>query len=510
VSKLSVREYLRVSKDRKQTGKSPDQQHDENLRSIERQGWFLTPDPPYRDTDRSASRYAKKTREDFKRLIDDLENDSFAAEVLAIWESSRGSRRVGEWVDLIDLCKERGVRIWVTTHGRLYDPANARDRRSLLEDAVDAEYESDKTSERIRRDVRAAAELGKPHGKNVYGYRRIYDVQTRDLIRIEEHPEQAPVVKEAARRVLNGETFYALAKDFNERGIPSRRPTRKDHRANYGWTPPAVKQMLSMAAYAGKREHQGVIIGDAIWPPLIDFLTWQKLQAIMSPPDRKRTNDWPATHLLSGIALCAVCGGPLRTGRQNAGRKKLDAEGNAQPRKTYITYVCAGLPGRPGPEGKTGFHVGMREELLDEIVTDVLLTRIERPDFLATFGDRGDDSDLERRALLDEITGYQTYLESVRADAAAKLRFDLIMDQESRVQPLIDAARSKLERLAEADPFVLNILSSGSVRAAWEVMSLADRRRLVRAVMAPRVSRIGKGWKGVRGPNYERVDPGWR
>ncbi|ONK25217.1 hypothetical protein BLX87_00960 [Bacillus sp. VT-16-64] len=143
------------------------------------------------------------------------------------------SRRVGEWVDLIDLCKEREVRIWVTTHGRLYDPANARDRRTLLEDAVDAEYESDKTSERIRRNVRAAAEAGRPHGKNVYGYQRVYDGKTRELLRVDEHLEQAAIVREAARRVLAGESFYAIAKDFNLRGIPPRRPTRVEHRKNY-------------------------------------------------------------------------------------------------------------------------------------------------------------------------------------------------------------------------------------------------------------------------------------
>jgi site-specific DNA recombinase len=507
---LSVREYLRVSKDRKQTGKSPDQQHDENVKSIERQGWSLHADPPYRDTDRSASRYAKRDREDFKRLIDDLERDAFGADVLAIWESSRGSRRVGEWVDLVDLCKERSVRIWVTTHGRLYDPANARDRRSLLEDAVDAEYESDKTSERIRRDVRAAAEKGRPHGKNIYGYQRVYDDKTRELLRVEEHPEQAPIVKEAARRILAGDTFYAVAKDFNERGIASRRPTRKEHRENYGWTPPAVKQMLTMPAYAGKRQHQGEIVGDAVWPALIDFATWVKLQIVMSPPERKRTNDWPATHLLAGIALCGVCGAPTRVGKQNAGGKKHDADGNPVPRHTYRTYLCSGVPGRPGPDGKKGFHVAMREEHLDEVVTELVLARLERPDFLAMIGERGEGNDAERRAVLDELTGYQVYLDEVRADAAANLRFALLLDQESRIEPKIKAAQAKLEKLSEMDPFVLTMLAAGAIRLEWKDLELAKKRRLIRAVMAPRINRIGKGWAGQKGINHERVEPGWR
>lgn len=218
---IVAREYLRVSKDRQGRGKSPDQQHAENERAVADRGWALHPSP-YRDDDRSASRYARRDRESFRQLIDDLEDGSFAADLLVIWESSRGSRRTGEWVNLIELCEERGVHIFVTTHGRDYDPANARDRRSMLEDAVDSEYESAKTSERLLRSVRAAAEEGRAHGKNLYGYRRIYDDRTRELLRIEEHPDQAPVVKEAARRVMAGETYYAIAMDFNARGIPPR------------------------------------------------------------------------------------------------------------------------------------------------------------------------------------------------------------------------------------------------------------------------------------------------
>lgn len=56
MTSLIVREYLRVSKDERQTGKSPDQQHDENMIAFEREGFELHQSPPYRDVDRSASR----------------------------------------------------------------------------------------------------------------------------------------------------------------------------------------------------------------------------------------------------------------------------------------------------------------------------------------------------------------------------------------------------------------------------------------------------------------------
>src|SRR6218665_3296769 len=94
---LTVREYLRVSKDDRRTGKSPDQQHNENLLAFKGKVFTLPPAQPYRDVARSGSRYARTTREDFEQLVRDLENDVFGAGVLALWESSRGSRKVSEW-----------------------------------------------------------------------------------------------------------------------------------------------------------------------------------------------------------------------------------------------------------------------------------------------------------------------------------------------------------------------------------------------------------------------------
>ncbi|MET7727737.1 recombinase family protein [Streptomyces mirabilis] len=60
---------------------------------------------PYEDTG-SASRYQRKSRDGFDKLIDDLKKDTFGADVLILWESSRGSRKVGEWITLIELCEE--------------------------------------------------------------------------------------------------------------------------------------------------------------------------------------------------------------------------------------------------------------------------------------------------------------------------------------------------------------------------------------------------------------------
>jgi site-specific DNA recombinase len=88
-------------------------------------GWILSEDS-YWDESISASRYFRGVRGGFDALIADLEQDRFGAQVLMIWESSRGSRRVGEWVRLLELCEQRAVLIFVAAHGRCYEPGNGR------------------------------------------------------------------------------------------------------------------------------------------------------------------------------------------------------------------------------------------------------------------------------------------------------------------------------------------------------------------------------------------------
>lgn len=103
-------------------------------------------------------------------------------EVLQLWESSRGSREQAEWTTFLNLLRDNDVRLHVTSHHRLYDLSNPRDRRTLDEDGVDSAYESAKTSMRIKRHTAANAAKGRPHGRVPFGYRRIYDPNTGRLV----------------------------------------------------------------------------------------------------------------------------------------------------------------------------------------------------------------------------------------------------------------------------------------------------------------------------------------
>src|SRR5262245_46550325 len=140
--------------------------------------WFLA--GIYEDGS-SASRYARKSREAWARVLEDLAAGRL--DILVLWESSRGDRTLTSWSQLLDLCRDRGVSIYVIADERLYDPRRASDWRSLAAAGVDSAAESDKLSVRVRRGHAGAAAEGRPsHGRCPYGYRRVYDPTTGELV----------------------------------------------------------------------------------------------------------------------------------------------------------------------------------------------------------------------------------------------------------------------------------------------------------------------------------------
>ena len=282
---LKGREYLRVSQDRSGRARSVEEQHDDNVRACGAHGFTINGEA-YSDVSLSASRYATKVRGDFARLLADLEAGRFGADVLVLWESSRGSRRVGEWATLVDDLEDSGVLVHVTTHGRTYDCANARDRRTLLEDAVDAAFQSDKASAAILRAAAATAARGEPHGRTPYGYARTYDPKTRKLIAQEPEPAEAAVVRELFARLRKGHSLRAIAGDFAARGVTTR--TGKPFTAQH------LRDVALRPIYGGYRIHT---------PGNRNGRYRGSLDGAVTPPGRRWSTPGPSTR-------CGPCSSP--------------------------------------------------------------------------------------------------------------------------------------------------------------------------------------------------------
>lgn len=454
--------YTRVSSDPRGAGRSVTEQEAECRAAAERNGWQVV--ALFSDNDRSASRYARKDRPEYRRLTEFVE--SGGCDVLVTWEASRFQRDLDAYVRLRDLCERHSV-LWCYS-GRTYDMAESDDRFGTGLDALLAERESAETRKRVLRSVRANAAAGRPHGKRLYGYQRDYDPTSGALLTQHVREDQAAVIRESARRVLAGETPYAVARDLNARGIPT--PANGPR----GWDLTQIKRMCVNAAYIGKRVHRGQVVGAATWPAILDDATHYGLVARLADPTRRSQRDSAVKHLLSGVATCGVCDGRVRV----------------QKNRGFLAYLCV-----------DGFHVSRREEYVDEVVEGVTVARLARPDLaeLMAAGTEPDDGAQvarEKRARLEAFY-----------DEAAKggLSPGALVRIEARLLPEIEAAEKRSAR-ATVTPVVAEVAGPDAAER-WTHLALPQKREIIVALMEVRIMPTGKG---ARQFNPAHIEIEWR
>jgi DNA invertase Pin-like site-specific DNA recombinase len=482
----TAREYLRVSVDRSGEEKSNVEQHEENVAAAAILG-IANFGMPYKDVG-SASRHARKSRDNFPLLLGDLREGRFGADVLVLWESSRGSRKVSEWCELIELCEEAGVRIAVTTHRRVYDPSNARDRRSLIDDANDSEYESSKSSQRILRDVAKRRNCGEPSGgSRPMGYQRIGikpqykgDPDTRELVL---DPVEAPIVKELIERVAAGQTLTRIADDLNSRGAATSNGRRL--------TITTVRRVALNGIYAGLVMYKGEEVEGvkAKWPAIVDEATWRRGVALLRAPERARTRA-PRRYLLTGgIVVCGKCGVTMRSKPYHG------------PNGPVRTYACP-----PSKLGGCG-GVSVRADLLEHSVADVVVRRVESAKFARELRSR-QGGDRKAVAEIDKITRELRDLEKGKASGALSLREYL--DFRDAANSRLGAARVRMAGDTKAAAVGRFAGQTGALRTFWDdpTTTLDEQLAVVRAVVEQVVvSPVGKSKGRVFDDRRVRVIP---
>lgn len=206
-----------------------------------------------------------------------------------------------------------------------------------------AEYEKHKIKERTQRGIRAKlARGGLPYAPRPYGYR--FD---KESDRLEVLPEQAAWVAAMYRWVAEERLGpQRIADRLNGLGVPAPRGRR--------WYRQAVSRMLRNPVYRGelvvrKTDQSGMRRNRHLppeqrvsrrprppeeWvalpaPPVVSPELWKQAQAVLDRL-RRRPAQPPAGYLLTGLAVCGLCGRPCHGFSNGRGSRY---------------YVCAGRHG---------------------------------------------------------------------------------------------------------------------------------------------------------------------
>jgi site-specific DNA recombinase len=449
--------YARLSIEREASSDNVETQIEECTAHIEDQGWTVA--HVFSDSDISASKYGKKPRPGYGKLLEAVR----AGEVdcIVITEMPRLYRRLEELLELMHLAETTALGRIETTDGNYYDLSTGMGVRNAVAAVNTAVLESRKTSDRMKRKRRAEARAGKAHGGvRPYGYEK-GGMVVNEI--------EASVIRECRDLILAGEPILNVIRMLNLREVPT---------ANGGkWWIRSLQQILTSRRIAGIRTHNGSEY-PAAWPAIISVEDSDRLRLILKDRrvPRGRT---PKTYLLSSMVYCGHCGKPLISSavmREGEAKRKYrcrhyDSSGNV--------YGC----------GK----IVRSAEPVEMLVSEAVLYRLDSPELAASlrYAERPEVS-----SLMDTYNAQKLKLSNLVEDyASGLLNREQLAQAKAVVEEALEATKAKLARI-ESGRTLAAIPIDKTIREAWETADLIWRRSLI-SLLVERIE-IHASWPGGR------------
>jgi hypothetical protein len=275
--------------------------------------------------------------------------------------------------------------------------------------------------------------------------------------------EQAGIVQEIVRRLLEGDSLNAIARDLEERKVPTPYAAqtarkRADGANAYSWIASSVRKLALRPANIGLLTHNRKPAGRAAWDPIISEADHAAVTALLSDSTRRRSFvQHERRHLLSfGIGECGVCGARLRAAVKDG--------------KPY--YICDARRG----------CVGRREDWVDELVGEVVIARLEQSDAADLLAPRDGSAAQLRDAMAQADTLRERLAQAADMFAKGSITADQLRVISERIDPELADLEARLRRLSKpraAHDLPVDGITGKGARQSWEGMDLLTRRAVL-------------------------------
>lgn len=322
---------------------------------------------------------------------------------------------------------------------------------------------SERRREQVLAGMRQRALRGEVLGRAPYGYR----VVDRHL-RVQ--PEEAAVVREIFDRCLaRGEGVRVIARALNEAG----------HRTRLGgaWSMVSVRGVLRNPVYTGTYRRLGVLVPGEHEP----LITRDQFAAVQERLAARRTSfatQERGEYLLAGLATCGYCGNHL-IGVRRASRARASGGG---PQPALIYYQCESRTN----QSRCDYHTRRAEDLETAVRAQLaqpanVALPASAPTTLPEIATDAHREGLRRRldALLERRARGEWTADRLRKEGGALALADLEAEEAAEVvarrrADVIDAAGRQRAQGAARTRLV----------RLWDALPFAERRRLLRQVVA--------------------------
>jgi site-specific DNA recombinase len=471
---LRAAPYARISREDEGNVDNTDIQIDEDQDFIDRQGWECV--GVYVDDNKSA--YAKRRRPRYEALLADIQANKI--DVIVCTELSRLNRRLWHSIDLFRMAETTSLRYIATTDGGGLDLSTPEGIQNAIKLAMEAENESRRTSQRMKRKHRVRAKDGKANG----GFRP-FGHQRTGKGELSVYEPEAVIVREVVRRLLDGESGRSVLHDLRRREVKT--TTGKDIHAS------DLVRIIESPRLCGLRTHLGTLHESEYIEPIICREDWEQLQIVWRARSANRGVQ-SKRYLLSGIVVCGQCDTPM------VGRNWHDTRSG----KVYQRYIC---PKDESYHHKPGCGKVFRNaEPIDLLVTEAVLYRLDSPEFLAALGTQTNEAELQD--LLNQRQAKIAKRDSLYSDYLADvISRELWLRGQGELEEMIESINRQLASM-QSGRSLARIPLDGTLREVWAGADLDFKRDLIKLLIAKIVVLPGRTQKTVElnGRSF-RFDP---
>ncbi len=366
--------YARRSTEEHQAA-SLDVQIDEAKRFIEKRGWETSADDTFIEDGVSRAEFVKRPA--LFRLLRGAAARAF--DIVVVRDETRLGGDVNRTCLLIQEILEAGVRLFYHSTGEEVRLDDATAKMMVAVRNYASELEREKISSRTYEHLLSKARRGLNVGGRCYGYDNVpvMDGKRRKEVGYKVNDTDAAIVGDIFESYARGWGLRRIAKHLNERGVAS---PHAGLRGTGSWSTSVLSSMLRNERYRGvlvwnrfEKAYRGGtkvrlrrdpsewlrvempelrIVNDEVW-----FAAQARMRTVKSKKGGR-----PPRYLLSGIARCGECGGPLTVidGRTGTTSAKM--------------YTCAYHRGRGDSVCKSSLRRPV--ESVDRVVTDWLAREV--------------------------------------------------------------------------------------------------------------------------------------
>lgn len=521
--------YARRSTDEHQTA-SLDVQASEARRYIEAKGWTIDSSHVYLED--AVSRAEFKKRPAMIALLNAAETKAF--DVVVTRDETRLGGDVNRTGLLIQSILESGLALHYYFTSEEVTLDSALDKFMIAARNFASELEREKISQRTREHLQVKARRGFNTGGRVFGYD---NVRGDDAVDFRVNEREAAIVRDIFRRFAAGQGYAGIARTLNDDHVPS---PRAGKRGTGSWSHSCVRSILRNARYIGvitwgefrkgyrggtkvreKQDKTSIITVERLELRIIDPELWTAVEGRLHDQARSVTSpskEGPKyRYLLSGIGVCAECGGPMQVESSKWGTVRVKVYSCAYARKRGRA-VCTNTLRRPidGIDGAVADWI--RDNVLrEEVVIEVL--RVVRERLAERTSTAGHDlGRLEAEAkkvageidhLVDAIVamGHSAALATKLAEREAVLgKLKARIEATQAAPGAIDLETRRLEKVAcERLAELRSLLGRHPAEARQAIETLIDGRLTFEAVRdetGPRYRITGKVSSGALCTNW--------